>query len=170
MNKTLASGTGTIIAFEEKPYFRVVKTIPEGMSPQVEAAVVDFIKTSHMPSGVDARGFYSQTLQAIASATVLGGGGEFWIGTKDGQLQIYILASIGNDFDGRLAYHVSQAWVRKDCRRTPVVKEWWGQIKQRAKDLLCGHLVITSTRNPKAYERWFGDGMKYYASLLKMNL
>lgn len=170
MNESITTASGIISALEEKPYFRVIKTIPEGLAPQIESAVVDFIKTSHLPAGVDRGGFYNQTLQAMASATVLNQGGEMWIGTARGELLTYVMAHIGNDFDGRLSYHVSQAWVKKGFRATPLVKSWWGQIKSRAKDLMCGHLVITSSRNPKAYERWFGDGMAIYATLLKMNL
>lgn len=154
----------------EKPYFRVIDALPDGMSPQIEAAVVDFMKSSDMPEGVQLMGFYNQTLQAIANATILQGNGEFWIGTLNGELLIYTLAYINNDFDGRLAYHISQTWVKKEWRGNPIVKEWWGQIKQRAKDCLCGHLCLTSSRNPKAYERWLGDGMKHYATLLKQSL
>ncbi|WP_230685497.1 hypothetical protein, partial [Streptococcus pneumoniae] len=77
-----------------------------------------------------------QTLQAIANSTVLSGAGEFWIGTLNGELLIYTMAYINNDFDGKLAYHISQTWVKKEWRGDPIVKEWWGQIKQRAKDCL----------------------------------
>ncbi len=168
MNETKVSQSIPIV--QEKPYFRVIKSIPDGMSVQIESAIVDFMKTSHLPEGIEQRGFYNQTLQAIANAAILGGGGEFWIGTINGELVIYTIAYINNDFDGRLAYHVSQTWVKKEYRGKPIVKEWWNAIKQRAKDCLCGHLCLTSSRNPKAYERWLGDGIKHYATLLKQTL
>lgn len=155
---------------EDRPDFRLVKSIPSGLAPQIEEAVKDFIKTSHVPEGIDLNGFYYQTLQAIANATILSGAGEFWIGTVDNELVIYTIAYINNDFDGKLAYHISQTWVKKEYRGKPIVKEWWNQIKQRAKDCFCGHLCLTSSRNPKAYERWLGDGMKHYATLLKQTL
>jgi hypothetical protein len=164
---TLTSSDAVSLALDEKPYFRVVKSIPEDMTPQIEDAVNEFIKRSHMPDGVDNQGFYHQTLEAIATASYLGGNGEFWIGTKNGKLLIYVLGYVGKDIDNRLSYHVSQAWVRKEYCGRPVVKEWWEAIRKRAKTLLCGHLVITSTRNPKAYERFLGHGMKEYAVIMK---
>lgn len=164
------NGNVSVAHFEAKPVFRVVKEIPPSMVPQVEEGVLDFMKTSHFPKGIDPQGFYHQTLEAIAQATYLGGGGEFWLGTIDGQVVIYILGHVGKDMDNRLTYHVSQAWVRKDYRRNPVVKEWWEAIRQRAKNLFCGHLVITSSRNYKAYERFLGHGMHLYATMLKEEL
>lgn len=168
MNETVSSHA--IAGIKEKPYFRVIKSIPDGISNQIEMAVIDFIDCSHVSESIDKRGFRNQTLQAIANASVLNGGGEFWIGTLKGELLIYTLGHISNDFDGRLSYNISQTWVRKDYRGNPIVKEWWKAIKQRAKDCLCGHLVITSSRNPKAYERWLGDGLEIYATLLKTTL
>lgn len=165
--ETKTEASGIISILEEHPYFRVVKSIPDGMSKQIEAAVIDFIKTSHLPKGIDVGGFYQQTLSAIANSTYLGGGGDFWLGIKDGKVVTYVMAFIGKDIDHRMSYTVTQAWVRKDYRGNPVVKEWWEQIRQRAKDLFCGHLVITSSRNPMAYKRFLGHGMSEYAVLLK---
>ena len=165
--ETKASG---IIPFAPYLTFSVVREITENMHNQIQAAVTSFIHDSHMPEGIDLEGFRRNTLQAIASATIMGQGGDFWMATKRGELVAYVLASIGNNLDGKLAYQVSQAWVRKDYRRTPIVREWWGQIKERARNCMCGHLVIMSSRNPKAYERFLGDGVKKYADLLKMSL
>lgn len=150
------------------PDFGIVKAIPEGMSPQIENAVRDFIVASHLPKGVDQKGFYYQTLQAIAGASYLGQGGELWLGFMHGRLVTYILAHIGNDFDGRLAYTVTQAWVRKDQRGQKWVKWAWEMVRQRAKDCLCHHFAIFSTRrNDKAYCRFLGKGFHFYSSILK---
>lgn len=168
MSETLTSASGIISSLETKPYFRVVKTIPDGMSKQIEGAVVDFIKTSHMPKGIDLGGFYQQTLSAIANATYMGGGGDFWIGTEGNELTTYVLAHVTNDYDGRLNYFVSQAWVRKDQRGKQWVKEAWESIRKRAKDCFCKHLSITSTReNDSAYCRFLGGNFSKYASILK---
>lgn len=167
---TSTSSDARLEQLQETAYFRVVKSIPEGVTRQIENAVNDFIASSHMPNGVDPTGFYFQTLEAIANATYLGGGGEFWIGTKDGELLIYILGHVAKDIDNRLSYHVSQAWVREDHRGRPVVKEWWEAVRERAKSLFCKHLVITSTRNPKAYQRFLGHGMTQYAVMMKEEL
>lgn len=154
-------------AYEEHPSFGVVKIIPKWAVPQVEAAVKDFIKTSHLPQGIDIPGFYYQTLEAIAGATYLGGSGDFWLATHNGQVVVYGLAHISKDIDQKLCYHISQMWVTKEFRGKPIVKTWWEQIRQRAKDCFCKHLVITSSRNPKAYKRFLGNGMHDYATLLK---
>lgn len=165
MNET--KPTSVISATQEKPYFRVVKAIPDLMSKQIEEAVVDFIKTSHTPQGIDVGGFYQNTLSAIANATYLGGGGDFWIGTMNGRITTYVLAFVGKDIDHRMSYTVTQAWVRKDFRGKPIVKEWYQQIRQRAKDLFAGHLVLISSRNPAAYKRFLGYGMDHYCTMLK---
>jgi hypothetical protein len=166
MNAIETLSTGVAI-LKEQPFFRVIKNIPEGMTPQIEKAVIDFIKTSHVPDGIDLGGFYQQTLASIANATYMGNGGDFWIGTKDGQILIYTLAFVTKDIDHRMVYTVTQTWVRKDYRGKKIVKEWWEQIRQRAKDLFCGHIVITSSRSAKAYKRFLGHGMADYCVLLK---
>lgn len=156
---------------QEIPQFGLFKVIPEGMAPQIENAVRDFIVSSHLPQGVDPNGFYRQTLQAIASASYLNQGGELWLGFMNGKLVIYILAHISNDFDGKLAYWVTQAWVRKDQRGQKWVKRVWEQVRQRAKDCLCSHFAVYSTRgNDNAYCRFLGKGFHFYASILKEEL
>lgn len=152
----------------EGPAFGLHKAIPDGMAPQIENAVRDFIVSSHLPDGVDKEGFFRQTLQAIASASYLNQGGELWLGIKNNQLYTYILAHVGNDYDGKLAYTVTQAWVKKDQRGKKWVKEAWEQVRQRAKDCFCKHFVILSSRgNDKAYCRFLGKGFHFYASILK---
>jgi hypothetical protein len=167
VNETKTTVSGILAELQEKPFFRVVKAIPDGLSSQIEAAVFDFMKTSHVPKGIDQSGFYQQTLAAIANCTYMGGGGDFWVGVKDGKLTTYVLAHVSKDIDHRMSYNVSQAWVERSYRGRPIVKEWYEQMRQRAKDLFCGHLVITSSRNAKAYKRFLGHGMDDYAILLK---
>lgn len=150
------------------PDFNLVNVIPSGYAPQIENAVRDFMVSSHLPSGVEPDGFFKQTLQAIAAASYLNQGGELWLGILNGRLVTYILAHVGNDYDGRLAYTVTQAWVRKDQRGEKWVKAAWEQVRQRAKDCLCKHFVVLSSRsNDKAYCRFLGKGFHYYASILK---
>lgn len=152
----------------DKPTFEIVKAIPKGIAPQIENAVVDFIHASHTPEGVHLGGFYQHTLQSIASASILNQGGDLWLGIKDGELYTYILAHIGQDVDHRLAYIVTQAWVREDQRGKPWVKWAWEKVRQRAKDSFCGHLMVISSRgNDKAYCRFLGKGFRPYASILK---
>ncbi len=153
------------------PVFELWKSIPEGAAPQIELAVRDFMVASHLPEGVDTQGFYNQTLQCIASASYLNQGGDLWLGFMGGRLVTYILAHVGSDFDGRLAYTVTQAWVRKDQRGQKWVKQAWEKVRQRAKDCLCKHFAIFSTRgNDAAYCRFLGKGFHFYSSVLKQEI
>lgn len=152
----------------DKVDFHISKVIPTGSAPEIEMAVRDFMVSSHLPNGVDKEGFYRQTLQAIASASYLGQGGDLWLGFLNGDLVTYILAHVGNDYDGKLAYTVTQAWVRKDQRGQKWVKEAWEKVRQRAKDCFCKHFAILSSRgNDKVYCRFLGKGFHFYASILK---
>jgi len=154
---------------EGKPLtFWLAREIPEGLSPQIQDAVRDFMVSSHLPQGVNLEGFYQQTLQSIAAASYLNQGGDLWLGTIDNQLVIYLLANISNIFDNRLAYMVSQAWVRKDQRGQRWVKEVWEEVRQRAKNCLCAHFGVYSSRGKtKAYCRFLGKGFHPYAEILK---
>lgn len=155
----------------EDPVFQIHKSIPEGMSPQIEKAVEDFLRTSQTPNGVDLAGYYHQTLQMIAGRTVLNQGGDLWLGIRDGQLMAYVLATLAPDFDGRLAYIVSQAWVRKDQRGKRWVKDAWAKVRRRAKDCFAVHFAVFSSReNDKAYCRFLGKGFRRYSSILKEEL
>lgn len=156
---------------QDKLDFGLFRTIPEGIAPQIETAVRDFMVSSHLPDGVDKEGFYRNTLQAIAAASYLNQGGELWIGISNGMLWTYILAHIGNDYDGRLSYTVTQAWVKKDQRGQKWVKEAWEQVRQRAKNCFCKHFAILSSRGKtKAYCRFLGKGFHPYAEILKEEL
>lgn len=124
-----------------------------------------------MPKGVNIEGFYYQTLQTIANISVMNQSGELWLGTIDGNLVTYILAHIGNDYDNRLGYMVTQAWVRKDQRGQKWVKEAWQQVRTRAKDCFCKHFSVISSRgHTKAYCRFLGKGFHLYAEILKEEL
>lgn len=148
--------------------FSLVKTIPKGFASQIENAVRDFMESSNLPDGVDKEGFYVQTLQSIAAASYLNQGGELWLGTIDGKLAIYLLANVSPNFDGKLAYMVTQAWVRKDQRGKKWVKDAWKMVRQRAKDCMCSHFGVFSSRGKtKAYCRFLGKGFHYYAEILK---
>lgn len=155
----------------EAPFFRLAHALPEGMNSQFQLAVMDFIVSSGLPEGIDKTGFYYQTLQAIANSAILGQGRELWLGTRGDQLYTYILGGIAPDFDGRLAYTVSQAWVRKDQRGKPWVRDAWQKVRQRAKDTLCSHFVVLSTKgNTAAYCRFLGKGFKKVSEVLKEEL
>lgn len=166
------TGESNIIGVVEpqKPFFGLCTAIPEGMSSEIEAAVRDFIATSHSSEGVDPEGFYNQTLQAIANATVLGNGGDFWLGIDGKGVYGYALCRIVQDIDNRLTYWCSQSWMRKDIRGHDWYRYGMEKIKERAKACFCAHLVIVSSRNAKAYLRFLGKNWHPYATLLKEDI
>lgn len=166
--KVISESLYSKVVQTDKPQFGITKVIPEGVAPQLELAVRDFMESSHLPTGVEKEGFYLNTLQAIAAATYLNQGGELWLGMMGNRLVTYLLTHIGNDYDGKLAYTVTQAWVAKDQRGKPWVKWAWNKIRERAKNGFCKHFVILSSRgNDKAYCRFLGKGFHFYASILK---
>lgn len=167
--ETYTSGNGKVELEQIKiPWVRLLHgNLPEGVHLQIELAVKDFVKTSHPSQGVDAEGFYQQTLEAIAQA-VFWGNGEFWLATDENQVLGYLLARIVKDIDNKVCYWISQCWVHKSWRGTPWVKESWQKIRARAKDLFCAHMVLVSSRGSKAYKRFLG--VHDYAFLLKEDL
>lgn len=155
----------------ERPIFERWTSIPEGFGSQFGEAVMDFIGSSELPKGIDPQGFYYQTLQAIANSAILGQGRELWLGIRGNELYTYILASVAPDFDGRLAYTVHQAWVREDQRGKHWVKEAWKKVRQRAKDTLCNHFVVYSSKGrTEAYCRFLGQGFHKVSEILKEEL
>lgn len=160
----------TVLA-PQKPVFEICRAIPEGLREQISKAVIDFVVASELPKGIDKNGFYYQTLQSIANSAILGQGRELWLGIHGDELWTYILAGIAPDFDGRLAYTVHQAWVRKDQRGKPWVREAWQKVRERAKDTLCSHFVVNSTKGrTEAYCRFLGKNFHKVAEVLKEEL
>lgn len=141
----------------------------------IERAVKSFIEDSHIQEGkVDELGMFNQTIESIASATIFSPNNDsrqFWIITGDNQeVLAYYLAHVSKDIDNKLCYWITQAWAHPSIRGTKMIKEGWGQIRDEAKRLLCKHIVIPSSRNPKAYCRFLGKGWHQYATLLKEDI
>lgn len=154
---------------ENAIYFYRTNSLPRGLYPQVEAAVRDFTESSRIKK-VDKEGLYLQTLEAFANITVNKGAGDLWIGTQNGKLLVYVMASVLREVDGKLTYWVSQGWVDKSMRGSLIVKDWWQQIRERAKECFCKHVVVVSSRGTKAYCRWLGPGFHPHLTILKEDL
>jgi len=153
----------------EAIYFYRINSLPKGLYAQVEAAVRDFIDASRIKN-IDKEGLYLQTLEAIANIAVNHGSGDCWIAIQDGKLLCYVMASVLREVDGKLTYWVSQGWVHKSMRGSPIVKDWWQQIRQRAKECFCKHVIVVSSRGTDAYCRWLRPGYHKYLSILKEDL
>jgi hypothetical protein len=155
------------------PDLQIVTAIPKDLPPQaIDTAVKAFIADSGvLDFEVDAQGLFNDTIQAIASATYFKTPGkEFWLSWHEGTVVAYVLATICPDVDQRLTYHLQQCWVTPQLRRNKVVKVWMERLRQRAKDTLCKHIVVTSCRNSEAYLRFLGNGFKQYYTLLKEDI
>lgn len=152
---------------KRNPRLKIVREIPKNLIPNIEEAISLFIQESGVKG--DPVGVFNQTIESIANATYLKGNGDFWL-AEDNGVAAYILAHVTKDIDNRLTYWIGQAYVRKDYRGDSLVKEWWEDVRQEAKSKFCRHLVIVSSRNPRAYERFLGHGMEHYADLLMENL
>lgn len=153
-----------------EPDFQLTTEIPPSLHKgAIERAVTEFVKET----GVDAHpvGFYNQSLQRIARATIFKMPGEFfWLMHAYGEVSAYALATIQNDIDGRLCYWVSQTWVSPEWRHDPVVKKGYERMKQHAENSFCNHFVIVTSREPKAFCKFLGPKMRPYATIIKQEL
>ena len=161
--------SSTLDAKVDAVYFYRASSLPKGLYPQVEAAVKDFIDASRIKH-VDKEGLYLQTLEAMANIVVNKGAGDLWLGMQNGKLLVYIMANVLREVDGKLTYWVSQGWVHRDMRGSPIVKDWWNQVRERAKECFCKHVVVVSSRGTDAYCRWLGPGYHKHLTILKEDL
>lgn len=151
----------------------IVGEIPKDLEPRaIENAVQAFIKDSKIERfHLSGPGFYNQTLEAIALATIFKTPGKFfWLAWHEGKVLAYCLSSVARDIDNRLTYHLEQAWVAPEVRRHPIVKQWYQLFREHAKQLLCSHITVVSCRNTKAYLRFLGANWHQYLTVLKEDL
>ncbi len=159
------------VSFSENPLrFEIMRELPLRFCAQIQNGIRDFMVASEMPIGVDPMGFFQQTIQAIANATALKGGGEFWLMSEGDRVLGYVLASVVRDIDNSLTYWISQAWVSPLMRGDIAIKMAWQRVRDRAKTCFCKHIVVVSSRGTEAYCRWLGSGYHEYARLLKEDL
>lgn len=140
--------------------------LPRDIVIPLKMAVCDFYKSCGLDKQINFSGFVEQTFQKIVQATMQGSTGDLWLAIADGQLVSYVIANLTTDIDNRLTYWISQAWVRKDYRGNPKVKEWKETLRKRAKELLCSHIVVVSSRKTEPYLRFLGPNWKHYSSIL----
>lgn len=139
----------------------------------IELAVKSFVKDSHTEeSGAEPQGLYQQTLEGIAAATIFrqGDSREFWIADEGGEVMAYALTHVSKDVDNKLCYWMTQAWVHPVIRGSKDVKSWIGLFEEDAKQKLCSHMIIPSSRGIDAYCRFLGQDWKLYVSLLKKDI
>jgi hypothetical protein len=148
--------------------FEIVKELPPLHPKAIERAVNQYVCDSHVLG--DRIGIVNQTLESIATATFLKGNNDFWLAHEDGEVKAYTIAHVTKSVDNKMTYWVNQSYVDKSLRGNSIVKEWWEKIRIHAKKCFCEHIVIVSSRTPEAYERFLGNGLKAYATLLMEDL
>jgi len=151
-----------------------IKEIPTSLnSRQLVGAVRDFVQNSgllaHFP---DADSICRQTVDTIMASSVLAidGSHAFWVYVKENNLLGYALTYIGKEADGQMSFWITQAWAHPSIRRSPLIKSAFHQLREEAKRSMCSHLILPSSRSPKAYMRLLGPKIKPYLVLLKEDL
>lgn len=164
--------SGSSASLTEKPSLRLIKgELPKSLKPKaIEEAVWCLISEIDVQGNII--GFFNQTVKRIASCTYLDGQGDFWVCIgKDGSIDAYLIGGVTTDIDDSLTYFISQAWASKRVRGKADVKEWWKDVKARARECMCKHILITTARNPKAFCRFLGkQDVHIYGTLLKQDL
>lgn len=117
-------------------------------------------------------GFYNQSLENIANATFMKRGGDFWLIWDDETKKAYgyALCSISKDIDNRLTYWGTQAYADPEIRHTRIITDLWKKVEDYARQHLCKHFVIISSRETRAYQKLLGNEWHEYATLLKKEL
>ena len=139
----------------------------------IDAAVKSFVSESdqyHVPH--DKRGLYNATLESMAACLTnkADDSRHLWLAWEGGKVLAYVLCHITKDVDGSLCYYMTQAWVAPELRRSAAVKSWYQKLREEAKQKLCKHIVVPSSRNTEAYLRFLGKGWHVYCTLLKEDI
>lgn len=139
----------------------------------LELAVKSFVEDSHAEeSGADINGLYQQTIESIAAATFFrtNDSREFWLADDGGEVMAYALTHVSKDVDNNLCYWMTQAWVHPIMRGSKDVRSWIQLFKDDAKQKLCKHMIVVSSRGTDAYCRFLGKNWKPYVHLLKQEI
>lgn len=130
------------------------------------AAINQFIADTGLT--IDADGFKERTVAAIANATILDKGGDFWIATReDASLAAYLLAEHGVGCDGTPTYFMNQCWLANDVRGKGLLREWFGEVTAHARARGAKNIVMVSSRNADAYCRLLGIKKPKFTTLIE---
>lgn len=139
----------------------------------LERAVQSFIEDSHTEeTGANPTGLYQQTIEGIAAATFFRANDsrDFWLADDGGEVMAYALTHVSKDVDNSLCYWMTQAWVHPVMRGSKDVKSWIQLFKDDAKQKMCKHMIVPSSRGIEAYCRFLGKNWKPYVHLLKQEI
>lgn len=148
---------------------KIYKELPKNYK-SLEQAAWSFVEDNHVREK-EREGLYQMTLDSMIGATILDHkNNKLWIAEENGEVKCYVLTSLMKDVDNRLCCWITQAWVCKELRRTPLIKIWRKQLYEYAKQSLCKHILIPSSRSAKAYLRWLGPDFHQYITILKKDI
>lgn len=152
---------------------RKVKEVPATLNPKaIERAVDAFVKQSRADEvPIDLDGLYNQIIENIAATLLFHTPGRnVWIAEENGEVIAWALTHVAKDVDNNLCYWMTDSWVAPHWRFKPEVKQWFRQMEDDGKASFCRHLIIPSSREPKAYCRFLGKGWHPYVVLLKKDI
>ena len=145
--------------------------LPDSISlKEFSRVATEFYKDAKL--SIDYSGFLSRTMELFASATFLNE--KIWdifVNEVNGEIKAYFLCAVEKAIDGNLCYTVHQGWITQELRSSGCHKEWWKQVKERARKLFCNQMLISSVRNYEAYKRWLGEeNLSLHSELLHLKL
>ncbi len=140
----------------------------------IDRALEAFITDSREIIGrVDPRGALQELRDCVAASIVFKNSPSsfFWAADDDdGEVAAFAMTQIRKDIDGSLCYWMTNAWVAKPHRFKPYVKAWFQTMREDALRHSCTHILITSSRNSRAYCRFLGGGFHEYLTILKQDI
>lgn len=137
--------------------------------PSIETAVRRFTEESHCED--DKQGLYDATIECIANAAIFKQPGHyFWLSRDNNRCAAYALTHVGKDVDNKMCYWMTQAWISPKLRGSRWAKEALCELRNHAKQLLCSHIIVVSSRSTEAYLRFLGPKWHVYTTLLKEDI
>lgn len=138
---------------------------------EIERAVKNFCQESDTEynSCTNKHGLYQQTMQNIGNLVINKPNGSFlWLDVDEvGRVLGYVLTHISRDVDNELCYYMTQAWLHPKLRNGRYTRQAIQLLRNHAKQMLCKHIIVVSSRNTKAYLRFLGGKFHPYVTLLK---
>lgn len=157
------------------PLKKINRSIPSEVNIEsLKDAVMSFVaESSANETGASEVGLYQQTIENIAASTIYkqDESRQLWLyWDSEGKVLSYLLAHVSKDVDNQLCYWVTQAWVHDSLKGSSIVKEGYQQLQEEAKRLLCKHIIVPTSRNPKSFCRFLGSDWHTYVTLIKKDL
>ncbi len=153
---------------------RRVNEIPSTLNTgAIDRALKAYSHDNHLEeTGTDLKGFLQQLTDAIAATLVFKNAPHVfvWLAEDEGEVIGWALTHVEKGVDNTLCYWMTDAWVNKDLRCTGWTKRWNEEIQTHAKQLMCKHLLVASSRGNKGYCRFLGEGWHPYLQILKKDI